>query len=287
MSLSVSENIAALPPLRDVIETHNLRPTKALGQNFLLDLNVTDKIVRLAGDVAGKTVVEIGPGPGGLTRSILAAGAEKVYAIEFDKRAHAALQGLQAAADGRLELIQADALTVDIPALTGGKPCAIIANLPYNIATPLLIRWLGDIHAQPEIYEFMALMFQKEVGQRLDAAVGAPQYGRLAVISQWLCHVDKLYDLPAEAFTPPPKVLSRVVRLVPKVAADRSVPFPDMAVMEELTKKAFGMRRKMIRSSLKPYRDVLDELGIDQTLRAENIDVALFEKIAQALSAAS
>lgn len=284
MSARLSKNIAALPPLRDVIDAHNLHPTKALGQNFLLDLNVTDKIVRLAGDVEDKIVVEIGPGPGGLTRSILAAGAKKVYAIEFDERAHNALQDLYAAAAGRLELIQADALTVNIPVLVGGAPCAIIANLPYNIATPLLIHRLADIHAHPEIYEFMALMFQKEVGQRLDAATGDSLYGRLSVISQWLCRVEKLYDLPAEAFSPPPRVLSRVVRLTPKTADQRAQPFPAMKVMEDLTKAAFGMRRKMIRSSLKPYREVLEQLGIDQTLRAENIDVATFEKIAQAVS---
>lgn len=282
MSAEPCEKIKSLPPLRDVIQQFELQPKKSLGQNFLLDLNITDKIVRLSGDVAGKTVVEIGPGPGGLTRSLLSAGAAKVYAIEYDDRAHVALQGLVDASEGRLELVKADALEVSIPELVSGQRCIILANLPYNIATPLLFNWLKDIHDNPAQYEYMALMFQKEVGQRLDAPVGSSAYGRLSVMSQWLCEVYKLYDLPAEAFTPPPKVLSRVVKLLPRDSAEHGDNFPSMEMMEKVTKAAFGMRRKMIRSSLKPYRDVLEAQGIDLTLRAENLDVQMYERIAKA-----
>jgi 16S rRNA (adenine1518-N6/adenine1519-N6)-dimethyltransferase len=194
----------ALPPLRDVIRTHNLRAEKALGQNFLLDQNLTDKIARLANIADGTTVFEIGPGPGGLTRSLLSSPARHVIAIEYDPRAVAALPDLSAAADGKLTVVQADALTADLLTLAPA-PRAIAANLPYNISTVLLIRWLETIRADSGAFTSMTLMFQKEVADRILAGPGNRNYGRLSVMAQWLCSVKRLFDLPPEAFTPPPQ----------------------------------------------------------------------------------
>jgi 16S rRNA (adenine1518-N6/adenine1519-N6)-dimethyltransferase len=266
-----------LPPLREVISANDLRAEKKFGQNFLLDQNLTDKIARNAGDLTDKTVIEIGPGPGGLTRSILRAGAKKVIAVEFDPRAINALSGLQVAAGDDLESVQRDALDLDLTSLCDG-PRAIVANLPYNIATPLLIGWLRQMREDTLSYASMTLMFQKEVAQRIVAPVGGKAYGRLAVISQWLCAAHKVMDLAPGAFIPPPKVTSSVVHFKPKALA---VDAPDFAVMEAITAAAFGQRRKMIRSSLADYADVMEKTGLDTSLRAENLGLEDFVRLAQ------
>ena len=271
-------DFSSLPPLRDVIARHNLRAEKKLGQNFILDRNITDKIARAAGDLSDITVFEIGPGPGGLTRSLLAAGAKKVIAIEFDPRAVAALAELSAAANGRLQVVQADALAVDLVSLAPGEKRAIIANLPYNIATPLLLRWLGQIRSDENAFSFMLLMFQKEVATRLCAVHGGKEFGRLSVMAQWLCNVRRAFDLPPSVFVPPPKVTSSVVHFTPRLLPANA---PSLEAVEKITAAAFGQRRKMIRSSLKDYKAVIDELGIDETLRAEQMPVENFIKIAE------
>ena len=278
----MSDFLANLPPLRDVIRDHGLRAEKALGQNFLLDQNITDKIVRLAQDrhpLDGVSVVEIGPGPGGLTRSLLKSPALRVVAVEYDRRAVVALESLKDAAGGRLEVVQADALDVDLRALCAA-PRAIIANLPYNISTPLLVSWLSHIRADSGAYSLMALMFQREVADRILAGPGSKTYGRLSVMCQWLCQVEKLYDLPPSAFTPPPKVSSAVVGFLPRALQADAPPFE---TMEKILAAAFGQRRKMIRSSLKDYLPVLEKLGIDPTLRAEDVGVADYIRIARGI----
>ncbi len=265
-----------LPPLREVIATHNLRAEKSLGQNFLLDMNITGKIARLAGDLEGKVVIETGPGPGGLTRSLLKTGAKKVIAVEYDRRAVGALQELVSAAGGRLEVREADALSVDFNAIEAKEERAIVANLPYNIATPLLVRWLRDIHDKPG-YQSMTLLFQKEVAERLYALPGSKTFGRLSVLARWLCEVEKCFDIPARAFTPSPKVTSTLVRFRRKIPAGIQ---PDFSTVELLTRKAFGQRRKMVRSSLKEYAGYFDEAGIDPGLRAEDLKVEEYIRLA-------
>ncbi len=265
-----------LPPLREIIAQHDLQAQKSLGQNFLLDQNITDKIARYAGDLTAATVFEIGPGPGGLTRSLLRVGAAKVIAIEFDPRAVMALESLNEAAAGRLEIIQGDALEVDLLSL-GAASRAIVANLPYNIATPLIVNWLSQIHVDQGAYQSMTLMVQKEVAQRMVAVPSTKAYGRLSVLCQFLCDIRKLFDLPPSAFTPPPKVTSSVVQFVPKdLGGDK----PAFKALGKITAAAFGQRRKMIRTSLKNYAEILEELGIDSTLRAENLSVARYIAIA-------
>jgi 16S rRNA (adenine1518-N6/adenine1519-N6)-dimethyltransferase len=266
-----------LPPLREVIEAHGLRADKALGQNFLLDQNVTDKIARFAGDLAGINVVEIGPGPGGLTRSLLQAGAKSVSAVEFDSRAVGALQALVEAADGRLRVVEADALSVDMATLAEA-PRVIVANLPYNIATPLLTGWLGRWAVDPDFLQGMLLMFQKEVAGRITAQVGTKAYGRLTVLCQALCAVRQVYVLPPSAFTPPPKIYSSVVQFRP---IKHMLCNDSLSALEALTKAAFGQRRKMIRSSLKDYMGAVEALGFDPTLRAENLSVDDFVALAR------
>lgn len=272
--------INALPPLREVINAHELRAEKSLGQNFLLDGNITDKIVSFVRERldSSATVFEIGPGPGGLTRSILRHHAGKLIAIEFDTRAIQALQDLREAANARLELIHGDALRMDICTLAPA-PRAVVANLPYNIATPLLIGWLGKIAANKDDIDIMALMFQKEVAERIVAQPATKAYGRLSVICQWLCQVQKVYDLPPSAFTPPPKVTSSIVRFIPK---DRGANPPAFKTMEKITAAAFNQRRKMIRSSLKDYADAIEKAGLDPSLRAENLSVGDFIALASA-----
>lgn len=270
-------DIDSLPPLRDVIRAHDLRAEKKLGQNFLLDLNLTSKIARGAGDLRGASVFEIGPGPGGLTRGILNAGADRLTAIEYDPRAVAALQDLQTAAQGRLQILQGDALDTDLLAMAHGQPIAIVANLPYNIATPLLIGWLKQIYDNPGTYRSMTLMFQKEVAQRIIGAPGTKEYGRLSILSQWLCDTRMLFDIPPAAFTPPPKVVSTVVHFVPKQRAPGA---PAFDTIEKMTAAAFGQRRKMIRGSMKDYLPAIESLGIDTQLRAENLSVEEFIGIA-------
>ncbi len=278
--MSVASEIDALPPLREVIAAHELRATKALGQNFLLDMNITDKIARQAGDMSLHTVIEIGPGPGGLTRSLLRAGAGKVMAIEYDRRAVVALQSLVEASQGRLQVIEGDALATDIMALAPTGPRMIIANLPYNIATPLVIGWLKKLREDPGFVDRMLLMFQREVSDRLTAPSGGKEYGRLGVVAQWLCEVKRAYDLPPSAFTPAPKVSSAVVSFTPRRFAAAQ---PAFETVEKITAASFGQRRKMLRSSLGEYAKLLEITGIQGDLRAEQLPVADFIKLAQAL----
>ncbi len=278
-----NNNLDDLPPLRDVINAHDLRADKKFGQNFLLDSNITDKIARHADEacdgLSEQHVIEIGSGPGGLTRSLLKAEAKSVTAIEFDPRAVAALQGLKEAADNRLKIIEDDALNIDLTTITD-SPRIIVANLPYNIATPLLIGWLKQLRANPENYTVLVLMFQKEVAHRIVADVGDKAYGRLSVIANWLCETKKLFDLPPSAFTPPPKVTSSVVRLTPRALEEDTPRFENV---ETITAAAFGQRRKMIRSSLKDYKDAVEACGLNPELRAENLSTADYIKLAKSL----
>ncbi|MFV3075716.1 16S rRNA (adenine(1518)-N(6)/adenine(1519)-N(6))-dimethyltransferase RsmA [Niveispirillum fermenti] len=275
-------DLSHLPPLREVIATHDLAAKKAFGQHFLLDLNVTRRIVREAGDFTGVHVVEVGPGPGGLTRALVESSAASVTAVERDPRFAAALADVVAASAGRLRLVEADALTVDPVDLVPG-PRAVVSNLPYNVGTPLLIGWLRRIGE----YRSLTLMFQKEVADRIVAGVRTDAYGRLSVMAQWLAECRTLYDLPARAFTPPPKVDSAVVHLTPR---ERPADDPDFASMEALVGAAFGQRRKMLRASLKSVirepEPLLLSVGIAPTARAEEISVAGFVALARAWLAA-
>lgn len=259
-----------------MIRDAGLQATKALGQNFLLDLNLTSSIARLNGPLDGIDVVEIGPGPGGLTRALLLEGARSVHAIEFDKRAIEALQPLVEASEGRLRLHHADALETDVTKLAD-RP-AIIANLPYNVATPILINLLRDISK----INFMLLMFQKEVADRIVAQPGSKVYGRLSVMSQYLCKTKSVKTLPPSAFTPPPKIKSSVVLFEPKILEDA----PRFETMEKILATAFNQRRKMLRSSLQDYTQYLKAAGIDETLRAEDVDVASYMLLAKIVEAA-
>jgi 16S rRNA (adenine1518-N6/adenine1519-N6)-dimethyltransferase len=275
-------NPATLPALREVIARHGLRARKSLGQHFILDLNVTRRIARAAGSLADATIIEIGPGPGGLTRALLEAGARRVVAIERDRRAIAALAELAAAYPGRLDLVEGDALDLDPAAMTDA-PRQIVANLPYNIATALLLRWLDRIAD----YRSLTLMFQREVAERLVATPRSPAYGRLSVIVQWLAEPKILFDLPPRAFVPPPKVTSSVVSLVP-----RATPLApaSKASLERVTAAAFGQRRKMLRASLRTLgvmpEPLLDAAGVSPTARAEELSVVQFCALARALETA-
>jgi 16S rRNA (adenine1518-N6/adenine1519-N6)-dimethyltransferase len=268
-----------LPPLREVIAQFGLAAKKSLGQNFLFDLNLTRRIARAAAPLDSATIVEIGPGPGGLTRALLMEGARKVIAVERDARAIAALAEISAAYPGRLTVIEGDALQVDWSAHVIG-PAKIVANLPYNIATPLLTGWLTS-GAWPPWFSSLTLMFQKEVAERIVAAPGGKDYGRLSVLCQHLCETKKLFDVNRSAFTPPPKITSSIVQLTP-----RAVPAPscDITVLERVTAAAFGQRRKMLRSSLKTLTDtpevLLAQADIDPELRAEQVPVAGFARLA-------
>ena len=272
-----------LPPLREVVQRHGLRATKALGQNFLFDLNITAKIARAAGPLEGATVVEIGPGPGGLTRALLAAGAARVVAVERDERCLPALEEIAARYPGRLEVIHADALALDLAARTAGSSnVRIVANLPYNVATPLLIGWLTG--PWPPWYAAMTLMFQREVAQRICAAPGEDAYGRLAVLAGWRTHAKMRFDIPPSAFVPQPKVFSTVVGLEPIAK-----PLPcNVALLERVTAAAFGQRRKMLRQSLKSLGAeplaLIEDAGLDPTQRAETVPIAGFVKLANAFA---
>ena len=272
----MSDTIAALPPLREVIKAWQLDADKRLGQHFLLDLNLTAKIVRAAGDLNGMTAIEIGPGPGGLTRPLVESAAAQVIAVERDPRCVAALQSAVEAAQGRLTVIHGDALEAD-PVALAPAPRAIVANLPYNVATPLLIGWLRQASA----FASMTLMFQREVALRLIAQPRSKDYGRLSVMTQWLTEATLLFDLPAAAFTPPPKVVSSVVRLVPRaMGADE----PSFAAMERVVAAAFAQRRKMLRAGLRGFVPdpitLLGAAGIDPTARAEELDIDAFRRLA-------
>ncbi|WP_339714603.1 16S rRNA (adenine(1518)-N(6)/adenine(1519)-N(6))-dimethyltransferase RsmA [uncultured Sneathiella sp.] len=267
----------ALPPLREVIAKYGLRAEKSLGQNFLLDLNLTSRIARCAGRLEGETVIEIGPGPGGLTRAILGAGAGRLIVIEKDTRCLPALAEIAAAYPGRLEIINDDALEIDEAALFEGR-ARIIANLPYNVATPLLIKWLR----QRERFSSLTLMFQKEVADRLTATPRTKSYGRLSILCQWLCETRREFDISPRAFTPPPKVTSTVVTLFPR----ESPLFPaDPDILEKVVAAAFNQRRKMLRASLKPLgpppEEMLEKAAITPTRRAEELTVEEFCRLAQ------
>ncbi|MBV9827347.1 MAG: 16S rRNA (adenine(1518)-N(6)/adenine(1519)-N(6))-dimethyltransferase RsmA [Alphaproteobacteria bacterium] len=272
--------MADLPPLREVIARHDIAARRSLGQNFILDLNLTGRIARAAGPLDRATVIEIGPGPGGLTRALLAAGARRVVAIERDPRCLEALEEVARHYPGRLELVAGDALETDVASLSPA-PRKIIANLPYNIATVLLLRWLAQIDA----FESLTLMFQREVAERLVAVPRSPAYGRLSVVTQWLTEPRILFDIPPQAFVPPPKITSTVVGFVPRAkplaAADRSI-------LEQVTAAAFGQRRKMLRSSLKSLgvntEALLQETGIAPTARAEELTVVQFCLLATAVA---
>ncbi len=272
-----------LPPLREVIRRHELSARKSLGQNFLLDLNLTGRIARAAGPLAGTTVIEVGPGPGGLTRALLAEGA-RVIAIERDERAVAALGEISAHYPGRLSIVSGDALDFDATPHLGADPARVVANLPYNIATALLVGWL-TVEPWPPWYDRLVLMFQREVAERIVASPGSKTYGRLSVLAGWRAQAKILFDIAPSAFVPPPKVTSSLVQLVP-----RQAPLPcDRRALERVTAAAFGQRRKMLRASLKSLgRDplpLLEKAGLDPTARAEDIAVEGFVALARELHA--
>jgi len=273
--------IDALPPLREVIATHELRAKKSLGQNFLLDLNLTAKIARLAGDLSGSDVLEIGPGPGGLTRGLLAEGARRVVAVEKDARCLPALDQIAAAHPGRLEVVQGDALDFDPAGLRA--PVRIVSNLPYNVGTELLVRWLTP-PVWPPFWTSLTLMFQREVAERIVARPGTKAYGRLALLAQWRASAQIVLSLPPEAFTPPPKVSSAVVHLTALPAPRHPA---DPATLSRVTAAAFNQRRKMLRASLRgldpQIEGRLTRLGIAPTARAEEIGLEAFCALARDL----
>jgi 16S rRNA (adenine1518-N6/adenine1519-N6)-dimethyltransferase len=272
-----------LPPLREVIKRYDLSARKSLGQNFLLDLNLTARIARAAAPLEDATIVEVGPGPGGLTRALLALGARRVIAIERDERALAALGDISKRYPGRLEIVAGDATTFDPRPLLGSEPAKIVANLPYNIATSLLIDWLS-IEPWPPWYDMMVLMFQREVAERIVARENDEAYGRLAVLSNWRAETKILFDISPAAFVPQPKVTSSVVRLVPRAAPEPC----DRRVLEQVAAAAFGQRRKMLRQSLKslgadPAR-LAAAAQVDTTRRAETVPVSGFVAMARELT---
>jgi 16S rRNA (adenine1518-N6/adenine1519-N6)-dimethyltransferase len=274
-----------LPPLRDVIRRHGLAARKSLGQNFLLDLNLTARIARAAGPLDGITVVEIGPGPGGLTRALLALGAAKVVAVERDERAIAALHEIAERYPGRLVVVAGDALAFDARPHLDDAPARVVANLPYNIATPLLTSWL-TVEPWPPWYDRLVLMFQREVAERIVAPPGGKQYGRLSVLTGWRAQAKILFDVHPSAFVPPPKVTSSLVEFVPRPAPLAC----DRRLLERVTEAAFGQRRKMLRQSLKSLGldplPLLAAVGLEPTARAEEIPVEGFVALAGALAAA-
>lgn len=272
-----------LPPLRDVIASHGLDAKKSLGQNFLLDLNLTSKIARVAGDISGHDVLEVGPGPGGLTRGLLAAGARRVVALEKDPRCMAALAQIAATYPGRLDVFNADALDFDIRGqLTG--PVRVVANLPYNVGTELLVRWLTP-KDWPPFWSSLTLMFQKEVAERIIAKPGTKAYGRLGILAQWKSNPSVVMELPPEAFTPPPKVHSAVVHL--EALAEPRFPAP-AGLLSSTVAMAFNQRRKMLRSSLKSaapdIETALRDAGLEPTARAEEISLEGFCALARRLA---
>ncbi len=277
--------IDGLPPLRDVIRKHELQAKKSLGQNFLLDLNLTSRIARAGGPLEGVTVIEIGPGPGGLTRALLAEGAARVIAIERDARCIAALREIAAHYPGRLEIVEADALAFDPQPLLGGTKARIVANLPYNIATALLVGWL-TVEPWPPYYDSLVLMFQREVAQRIVATPEDDAYGRLGVLAGWRSAARILFDIAPSAFVPPPKVTSSVVQIVPQ-----NEPLPcDAKILGRVTAAAFGQRRKMLRQSLRSLGTdtaaLLAAAEIEPTKRAEEIPVEGFVRLANVFAAA-
>ncbi|HTJ57810.1 MAG TPA: 16S rRNA (adenine(1518)-N(6)/adenine(1519)-N(6))-dimethyltransferase RsmA [Devosiaceae bacterium] len=270
-----------LPPLREVIARHELSAKKQLGQNFLLDLNLTGRIARVGGPLEGVTVIEVGPGPGGLTRALLSEGVRKIVAIERDPRVLPALAEIAAAYPGRLEVVEADALEIDYRALAAG-PTRIVANLPYNIATPLLTGWL-TLEPWPSFFESLTLMFQREVAERIVARPGDKAFGRLGVLAGWRAEARIAFNVDRAAFTPPPKVTSTVVHLKPKPVEAGIL----VGNVEAVTKAAFGQRRKMVRQSLKslgaPMEALLATAGLKGDERAEDLPISAFLEMARAL----
>ena len=273
--------MADLPPIRETIARHGLSASKALGQNFLLDEQLLDRIAALPGDLAGENVLEIGPGPGGLTRALLRAGA-KVTAIEMDSRCMPALAELAEAFPGQLSVIEGDAMKLDHAEVMGGAPFHVASNLPYNVGTALFVRWLTGAN-WPPAWRSLTLMFQREVAERIVAQPGGSAYGRLAVLAQWRAKAKLAMKVHRSAFTPPPKVMSAVVHVTPSAMPEGVEP----RVLERVSEAAFGQRRKMLRQSLKSVPgalDALDRVGIDPTRRAETISVAEFVALGRALS---
>ena len=278
-------NLARLPPLREVIARHDLGAKRSLGQNFLLDLNLTRRIARAAGDLAAGTTIEIGPGPGGLTRALLEEGAGRLVVIEKDRRFLPALEEIADLAGGRMTIQEADALKVDLEDL-GEAPRRVVANLPYNVANKLLTLWLDHLAERPELAERFVLLFQKEVAARLVAQPGEAAYGRLSVLTGWLTEARRLFDIPPTAFVPAPKVTSTLVALDP-----RPMPRAEAAprLLAQVTGAAFGQRRKMLRQSLKslaaPAEELIAAAGLDPTQRAETVSIEGYCALARALSA--
>lgn len=273
--------MADLPPLREVIARHGLTASKALGQNFLFDEQLLDRIAALPGDLSGKRVLEVGPGPGGLTRALLRAGA-KVTAIEMDKRCLPALAELGEAFPGQLTVVEGDALKIDHAELMGGKPFAVLSNLPYNVGTALFVRWLGG-EAWPPLWTSLTLMFQQEVAQRIAAKPDTSAYGRLAVLAQWRSEAKLAMKVHRSAFTPPPKVMSAIVHVTPGDMPEGV----SARTLERLTEAAFGQRRKMLRQSLKSVPgavEALEGIGIDPQRRAETVSVDEFVCLARELT---
>ncbi|MBO6678925.1 16S rRNA (adenine(1518)-N(6)/adenine(1519)-N(6))-dimethyltransferase RsmA [Parvibaculum sp.] len=275
---------SGLPPLREVIAKHGLTAQKSLGQNFLLDLNLTGRIARAAGQLVEHDVLEVGPGPGGLTRALLAAGARRVVAIERDRRCIAALQEIALAYPGRLVIVEGDALTTDMRGLVS-TPARVVANLPYNIATPLLVGWM-QTDPWPPWFESLTLMFQREVAERITARPGTKAYGRLSVLTQWRTKPRILFDVDRRAFTPPPSITSTIVELVPR---DKPLAAADPSTLERVVAAAFGQRRKMLRASLKTLgrgdpTSLLEAAAIAPTRRAEELTVEEFCSLARAFA---
>jgi 16S rRNA (adenine1518-N6/adenine1519-N6)-dimethyltransferase len=268
-----------LPPLREVIAAHGLAPKKSLGQNFLFDLNLTGKIARAAGAEDGGTFYEVGPGPGGLTRALLSEGAGKVIAVERDARCLPALEQVAAAWPGRLEVISADAMTLDETAILPNG-ARVAANLPYNVGTAILIKWL-TVESWPPVWASLTLMFQKEVAQRITAQPGTEHYGRLSVLAQWRCTAIILFDVNPSVFVPPPSVTSSIVRLEPR---EQPLAPCNLSDLEKVTAAAFGQRRKMLRQSLKPLggEALAQKAGIDPTARPEDLTIMQFAALARA-----
>ncbi|MBE90321.1 MAG: 16S rRNA (adenine(1518)-N(6)/adenine(1519)-N(6))-dimethyltransferase [Rhodospirillaceae bacterium] len=278
--MTKTSSTAKLPPLREIIANHQLSARKTLGQHFLLDLNLTDRIARSAGNLADATVIEVGPGPGGLTRSLLETETNSVIVIERDSRCINALAPLKEIYANRLVIIEGDALKLDLSTI-GSKPRHVVANLPYNVATALLIRWLG----QAECFSSLTLMFQREVADRIVANPGTKRYSRLSVLCNWRCNTNLLFGIPARAFTPPPKVDSAVVKLTPYQTLPSEA---DQEALEEITRAAFGQRRKMMRSALKQLNvdanTLLTEAAIPPTRRAEELTIEEFAALARGLN---
>ena len=273
--------MTTLPPIRDVIQRHGLSASKALGQNFLLDEQLLSRIAALPGDLAGKQVLEVGPGPGGLTRALMRAGAN-VTAIEMDRRCLPALEELGEAFPGQLKVIEGDALKLDHGDLMNGQPFHVLSNLPYNVGTALFVRWLGG-EAWPPQWQSLTLMFQREVAERIVAQPGSSAYGRLAVLAQWRATAKLAMKVHRSAFTPPPKVMSAIVHVTPAAVTEGV----SARTLERLTEAAFGQRRKMLRQSLKGVPGALEALGavgIDETRRAETVSVAEFVAVARELT---